>query len=209
VRRINRKLPQVKKLRILAGDPPLDWDKVKDQSEVMLDRDANVASVMERKYSPNIAEPSCSLAHFIFFHNNNTAPVGLESAVQRYERNYPGVTLVIGTVMVFYNSTPPPVTNGTANGFLAGSVARTKTSKDTWLGDVNKYYFSEMVDAYLYLGPVDLILAEPRPAEIFLNKDYMAELRRRAAIIGTSFVTAQTDPEQISDKHFSPFLYVP
>jgi hypothetical protein len=75
--------------------------------------------------------------------------------------------------------------------------------------DINKYFFSDMVDAYLYLGPADLLLSEPRPAEIFLNKDYMVELRRRAAIIGDRFLTSQTDPEQISDKYFSPFLYVP
>jgi hypothetical protein len=72
--------------------------------------------------------------------------------------------------------------------------------------DVDQYYFSNMVDAYLYLGPADLILAEPRPAEIFLDKEYMAELRRRAEIIGNEFLTDQTDAAQISDS-FNPFLY--
>ena len=37
----------------------------------------------------------------------------------------------------------------------------------TWLAEVDKTYFSKMVDAYLYLGPSDLLLVEPRPAEIF------------------------------------------
>src|SRR5437667_7898461 len=37
----------------------------------------------------------------------------------------------------------------------------------------DKTYFSEMVDPYLYLGPTSLLLVEPGPAEIFLNKDYM------------------------------------
>jgi hypothetical protein len=64
-----------------------------------------------------------------------------------------------------------------------------------------------MTDAYLYLGPADSILAEPRPAEIFLNKDYMTELRRRADIIGDRFLTDQADPNKISDQNFSPFLY--
>jgi hypothetical protein len=81
--------------------------------------------------------------------------------------------------------------------------------KGTWLAAVDKHYFYEMVDAYLYLGPADLMLAEPRPAEIFLNREYTAELRRRAAIIGDKFVTCQTDSDQISDTYFSPFLYVP
>jgi hypothetical protein len=210
VRRINQKLLPVKKLRVLAGDPPLDWNRAKDQSEVMLDRDANVASVMEKEVLSKHRRALMLFGTFHLFHSNNTAPIGLESAVQQYERNYPGVTLVIGTVMVFDNSTPPPVDSELEARMASWPVpSLVQNIKGTWLGDVDKYYFSKMVDAYLYLGPVDFILAEPRPAEIFLNKDYMAELRRRAAIIGDKFVTAQTDPDQISDKHFSPFLYVP
>jgi hypothetical protein len=210
VRRINQKLSPVKKLRVLAGDPPLVWSEVKDQSEVMLDRDANVASVMEKEVLPKHRKALMLFGTFHLFHRYNAAPIGLESAVERYERNYPGVTLVIGTAMVFDNSTPLP-----ANDELEARMASwpvpslVQNIKGTWLGDVDKYYFSKMVDAYLYLGPGDLILAEPRPAEIFLNKDYMAELRRRAAIIGNQFITAQTDPDRISDKHFSPFLFVP
>jgi hypothetical protein len=41
------------------------------------------------------------------------------------------------------------------------------------------------------------MLAEPRPAEIFLNKEYMAELNRRAKIIGDKFLTNQADPDQV------------
>jgi hypothetical protein len=73
---------------------------------------------------------------------------------------------------------------------------------------VEKYYFSQMADAYLYLGPVEFMLAEPRPAEIFLDKDYMDELRRRADIIGDRYLTDQTKPPE-PGRHFSPFLYVP
>ena len=35
----------------------------------------------------------------------------------------------------------------------------------------------KMVDAYLYLGPRDLMLKEPRPAEIFLDKVTWREMR--------------------------------
>ena len=210
VRRINQKLSPVKKLRVLAGDPPLDWNKVKEQSEVMLDRDANVASVMEKEVLSKHRRALMLFGTFHLFHNNNNAPEGLESAVQLYERNYPGVTMVIGTVMVFDNSTAPPAGNELERRMASWPVpSLVQNIKSTWLEDMDKYYFSQMVDAYLYLGPADLILAEPRPAEIFLNEDYMAELRRRAAIIGNPFLTSQTDADRISDRHFSPFLYVP
>jgi hypothetical protein len=49
VRRINQRLPPKKRLRVLAGDPPLDWSKVREHSEVMLDRDATTAAVMEKE----------------------------------------------------------------------------------------------------------------------------------------------------------------
>jgi hypothetical protein len=43
VRRINQTFSPAKRIRVLGGDPPLDWSKVKNQSEVMLDRDDNTA----------------------------------------------------------------------------------------------------------------------------------------------------------------------
>jgi len=208
VRRINERLPVERKLRVLAGDPPLDWGKVKEQSQVMLDRDANIALVMEKEVLSKHRKALMLFGTFHLFHKNKIAPKGLESAVQRYETNYPGVTMVIGTMMIFDSSTALP-----ADGELEARMAPwpapslIRQAKGTWLMDVNKYYFSEMVDAYLYLGPSDLLLSEPRPVEIFLNKEYMAELRQRAEIIGDKFLTHQTDPDQISDDQFSPFLY--
>ena len=63
------------------------------------------------------------------------------------------------------------------------------TMKDTWLADLARVYFSPdvgypRIDGYLYLGPRDLLLRQPIPADIALDEDYMAELRRRADITG-------------------------
>ena len=68
--------------------------------------------------------------------------------------------------------------------------------------------FSAMVDAYLYLGPRDLLLNEPTPAEIVLDKDYMAELQRRAAIMGP-MAPDDANPERISERDSNPFFYDP
>jgi hypothetical protein len=208
VRRVNQKLPPGKRLRVLAGDPPLDWRKVKDQSQVMLDRDANVASVMEKEVLSKHRKALMLFGTFHLSHSNKTAPRGLESAVERYEINYPGVTFVIGTAIVSRNPIPPPIINEMKEGMASWPVpSLVQNLKGTWLAGVDQYYFSKMVDAYLYLGPADLMLVEPRPAEIFLNREYMAELRRRAEIIGNKFLTNQADPDQVSDENFSPFLY--
>jgi len=64
-----------------------------------------------------------------------------------------------------------------------------------------------MVDAYLYLGPRDLQLSEPRPAEISLDKDYMTELQRRAtlSLLGDEPV----NPGKPLSGESNPFLYDP
>lgn len=208
VRRINERLSGERKLRVLAGDPPIDWGKVREHSQAMMDRDATTAIVMEKEVLSKHRKALMLFGTFHLFHKNKIAPKGLESAVQRYETDYPGVTMVIGTAMIFDSSTPPP-----APGELEARMASwsapslVREVKGTWLMGIDNYFFSEMVDAYLYLGPGALALSEPRLAEIFMDKEYMAELRRRAEIIGNKFVTNQTDPDQISDAQFSPFLF--
>jgi len=174
----------------------------------MLDRDANIASVMENEVLAKQRKALMLFGTMHLFHSNQIAPIGLESAVKRYEAKYPGVTFVIGTAIVSRNPIPSPINDEMKARMAFWPVpSLAQNLKGTWLAGVDQYYFSAMVDAYLYLGPADLILAEPRPAEIFLNREYMGELRRRAEIIGDKLITNQADPGQISDENFSPFLY--
>jgi hypothetical protein len=205
LRRINQKLAPERRLRVLAGDPPIDWSQVKDKSDVALDRDANIAVVMKREVLSKHRKALMLFGTFHLFHTNSTAPAGLESAVQRYENDYPGVTMVIGTAVVFTDPAVPADDGWQER--MASWPFPALVLQGTWLGNVSKDYFSKMVDAYLYLGPGDLMLVEPRSAEVFSNKEYMAELRRRAAIIRDTLTSDQTNPDKLSDQNFSPFLY--
>jgi hypothetical protein len=156
IRRINQKLSPERRLRVLAGDPPLDWSKVKDKSEVVLDRDASAASVMQKEVLSKRRKALMLFGTFHLFHSNSTAPRGLESAVQRYEKDYPGVTLVIGHQFVFDNSADAAKYN---NDELEARMASWPVPSlvqeigGTWLADVDKTYFSKMVDAYLLSWP--------------------------------------------------------
>jgi hypothetical protein len=209
IRRINQRLPPQKRLRMLAGDPPVDWSQVTKQSEVMLDRDASIASVMQTEVLSKHRKALMLFGEFHLFHSKPNAPEGLESAVQRYEKHYPGVTMVIGGAMVFIFPDSPPATGEELEARMASWPAPSlvQNIKSTWLWEADKTYFSKMVDAYLYLGPSSLMLVEPRPAEMFSNKSYMEELRRRAAIIGDRFVTDQMNSDNLSDLNYSPFLF--
>jgi hypothetical protein len=207
VRRINQRLPPRRRLRMLAGDPPVDWSTVKERSGVMRDRDATAASVMQKEVLSKNRKALMLFGTFHLFHSNSSAPRGLESAVQSYEKEYPGRTFVIGDALVFAGSAAPANDEWRVRMASWPAPVLVQNIKGTWLEEVDQPFFSKMVDAYLYLGPPELMLVEPRPAEIFSNKDYMAELRRRAAIIGDDFVTNQTNPDALSDQDFSPFLF--
>jgi hypothetical protein len=47
------------------------------------------------------------------------------------------------------------------------------------------------------------------PAEVALDKGYMAEPRRRAAVIGDPLIAGETNPAQILRHDANPFFYGP
>ena len=56
--------------------------------------------------------------------------------------------------------------------------------------------YADQVDAYLYLGRRDQLLKEPAPAEVTLDQAYMAEMKRRAALMAIG-PADEFDPEVI------------
>jgi hypothetical protein len=198
VRRINQKLPPEKKLRVLAGDPPIDWSTVKNQGDFgVRDRDASIASVMEKEVLSKHRKAVMLFGIGHLYHGGG--------AVGLYEKDYPGVTLIIADHIGFYNWSPLAKYNDELEARMTSwppwpVPSLVQQLRGTWLADLGVNYFSTMVDAYLYLGPRDLLLSEqsePKPVEIFLDKDYMSELQRRAAIWKASPTKSQANPEKI------------
>jgi hypothetical protein len=198
LRAVNQTLPPEKRLRVLAGDPPIDWEKVKsfDDFFKFVHRDTNIASVMEKEV---LSKHRKALMLFGTFHEIHLTDVRA-SAVSMYEKDYPGVTFVISEqiaadtqVSVAFAKWPSP------------SLARIK---GTWIGALDLGHFippptlidqdcnahndfpkhlqkpmEDLVDAILYLGPNDLAMKEQFPAYIALDADYMAEVRRRDSVL--------------------------
>src|SRR3989442_7775139 len=187
VRRLNQRLPPGKKLRVLACDPPVDWSEVESREDLrpFMDRDASIASVMETEV---LAKHRKALMIFGVYHLMH----GGGGAVGRYERKgYPNATFVIMAHNGFGNHTPLTRYNDELEKRMAAwPVPSLVAIKGTWLADLDYAYFfpdergrnliSTRVDGYLYLGPRDVLLNQPIPAANVLDKDYMAELRRRA-----------------------------
>ena len=69
---------------------------------------------------------------------------------------------------------------------------------------------SDLVDAFLYLGPQDLRLTEPIPADIALDVDYVTESRRREALAGLPGAGALKEfDQQIVNSAENPVFIVP
>lgn len=192
VRAINQRLPPNKRLRVLAGDPPIDWDQVKtsdDATRRYFQRDETIAAVMEKEVLAKHRKALMLFGTFHLMHGQAT------NAVSTYEKTYPHVTFVISDLGTYDTSR-----------FAAWPNPSLVPTKGTWLGALSpsdiwppgirildckvqdglppelRRPVEEVVDAFLYLGPRDLRLLEPVPADVVLDDEYMAELQRREAL---------------------------
>lgn len=194
-------LPAGKRLRVLAGDSPVDWDQLKSLQDgpKLPSRDVTIASVMEKEV---FSKHRKALMLFGLFHLLHS--VRDSSAVSIYEKNYPNLTFVISDLGDFDTDSPTLSSSALAS-WPIPSLAR---AKGTLLGtlDLNDFFpalaitsdcsvyteypkelqrpMADLVDAFLYLGPQDLRLTEQMPADIALDVDYMMELQRRASLAG-------------------------
>jgi hypothetical protein len=181
VRRINEKLPPAKKLRVLAGDPPVDWSKVHSLDDLMpfMDRDTAIASVME---SEVLSKHRKALMLFGLAHMTHGG-----GAVGTYEQHYPHSTFVIADHRGFTKDN-----DALENRMTSWPVPSLTRVKRTWLDRLDSSYFegfpgqwgSAAVDAYLYVGRRDHLMHQPISARTVLDEDYIAELERRAATLG-------------------------
>jgi hypothetical protein len=233
VRAINQKLPAAKRLRVLAGDSPIEWDKLTSMKDMQdaprkyFDRDGSIASVMK---SEVLAKHRKGLMLFGTFHLMHGAA---HSAVGAYEKDYPGVTFVISDLLTF-NANLPDVPH---NPFAAWPVPSLAAAKGTWVGalDISHFFpplimfnkdcnvvngfpkdvqkpMAELVDAFLYLGPQELALNEQKPADIALDADYRKEMLRREAFTrfpGMPVMTEKEHDEEIVKSAEHPLFEMP
>lgn len=182
VRRVNQ--TAAKKVRVLAGDPPVDWSTVQGPADVELDRDQHIADVVKTQV---LAKNRKALLLFGLRHLVH----GFNNAVQRYEQDYPGVTYVVAYHRRFERD------NDQLEARMASwPVPSLVPFAGTWLGDLDASYFPDTeeappgahgypgVDAYLYLGRRDVLLAGQLNVRSLVDQSYLAELDRRADVLG-------------------------
>jgi hypothetical protein len=204
VLRINATLPPARRLRVLACDPPIDWNKVNGPQDLTpyTDRDANIAAVMEKEV---LSKHRKALMLFGWDHMLHTG-----GAVARYEQRYPGVTFTIVNHEGFATN------NGELEQRMASWPVPSLTSiKGTWLASLDSSYYGlppgekghPGADGYLYLGPRDFLLHQPISSRTVLDETYLAELQQRAVTIkaptaGLAYPAAQFQRETRSSVFF-------
>jgi hypothetical protein len=213
IRRINQRLPAERRLRVVAADPPIDWTTVKTESEVkgfLSNRDANIASVMEQEVlaKRRRALMLFGLGHLTHAANINLASAGFaipDTAVARYEKKYPGVTFVIDQYAGPACGSVGPSSTAPALAAFETRMASMPVPSLVFAKETGVPTFGR-IDAYLYLGPRDLLLAELRPASVFVDQAFMAELQRRAALMPRG-LNDQINPDFVRQEDSSTFLY--
>ena len=206
IRGINAHQPANRQIRILAGDPPINWDQVHSAADIrpFQDRDGHFASVVEHEVLAKHLRALLIVGSGHVLKRPVTwappTPPGSPTVTILVEQAYPHSVFVIQPHDGFGDET------ATLEPRLAQwSVPSLAIVRDTWLGrldaavlfrgklrrvgsDPNKpedpfpgIAVQDLVDAYLYLGPA----ASLRETDFALKTDpaYAAEIHRRIGLM--------------------------
>jgi hypothetical protein len=203
VRAVNQKLPKAKRVRVLLGDPPIDWDGAKSYSDVapFLARDDHFASVTEKEV---LSKGRKALLIAGVFHLYRCCPSMSNpgTVTLQIERRHPGAVFVVLPHLGFDERNDE--LEARLSSWPKPGIAHLK---NTWLGDFNpdlvypvskmlvvirrdgtrvpapspyeKLKFQDITDAYLYLGPKDSLVRDSVPPEVERDEEYKRELDRR------------------------------
>jgi hypothetical protein len=204
VRAVNRRQPAGRRLRVLLGDPPVDWARAQRTEDVrpwLGRRDEHYADVVAREVLDRGRRALLIAGAGHFFRISEFDPAD-GVVVQRLERRHPGATFVVLPHCGFAETAEFSALEARLAGWPLESLAHLA---GTWLGAVDardllgadtvaewggfvgrdgrpveRVTLAELVDAYLYLGPrASLTVSAPNPAIYRGDPAYLAELRRR------------------------------
>lgn len=205
VRRINLGLPASKRLRVVAGEPPVNWPVVTPtiyHDDYLAHREGHIASVLEDEVMAKHRTALMFYGGAHVAHGVRKPEPGWGMAMEYFESKHPGVAFVV-----------TPYVGATAGRLPCGAPAKTGNVdvdarmsswpvpslarvKDTWLSDLTARRNSlppgvagrpglqslagvDPADAVLYLGPPRLLLAQLPSVITFADTAYLTMLRDR------------------------------
>ncbi len=205
VRAINQNLPKTKRVRVLLGDPPVDWDVIKSTSDFMpfTERDEHFARVVEKEVF-NKGRKALLIAgtfHLI------RCQMKFTNVALRVEKLRPGSLFIVmphhgfaernDELEMRLSSLPKPalvIVKNTWLGDLSTDLIYPVLKRLTELmpdgtpvpdsSPLRRLKFQDITDAYLYFGPKASLIEDRLPPEVERDVDYKRELDRRRKIWG-------------------------
>jgi hypothetical protein len=194
IRSVNQKLPKDRRLRVVCGDPPIDWTRVETRNDIapfLGFRDEHYASVVRYDVLALRRKALLVMGSGHFQRRDGKPSLIEQQMIQAFVKPYvilPGSDIV-GTyddLDARFEQQPAPWLMEMKGSWLAGlprwqespvigypAMAALKTKVGTW---------EQSADAYLYLGPRDK-LTQGGTAFDLEGTPYGSELRRRWKII--------------------------
>jgi len=225
VRAVNRTLPPTQRLRVLLGDPPIDWSqiqftRIEDTYPWMGQREDHYVEVVETQ----VLAPGyhglliAGMGHFVREWAALDAP-DVHNIVQRLERKHLGFVHVVFPHIGFGAET------NTLEPYLADwPIPSLISLRTTWLGELDAALhfgnfqppgvespplkpgltLSHLADSYLYLGPKhSLTRSTCNPAIYRGDEPYLSELQNRqnasAGIFTVDSLLTEGDPRLFPD----------
>jgi hypothetical protein len=169
IREVNRKLPPVGRFRVIGGDTPIDWTKIRTHSDwaALGDNNVSFASVI-------MDEIAKGRKLFVVLGTNHVTKNGDRNqdpdVTTRVKSRFPGSTFVV----LLYNM--PQMAD-----WPVPSIYRLRGTHFGTMEDAKGVRLDRLADALLYLGPKSALkMVKPRLSSI--DPAYLNELERRSMI---------------------------
>jgi hypothetical protein len=184
VRAANAKLPKQRRLRVLLGDPPINWDQVRSREDIALFlpfRDEYYASVVRQEVLAKNRK-ALLIMGFGHFRRNTDRPGFIENELLMALVE-PYVIMTGSNMVGAYDELDPRFEQSPAPWLIE--------MKGSWLGDLPVQgprggpaaTWKQTADAYLYLGPRDKVTVVNNGRSALEGTAYGEELQRRMAIM--------------------------
>jgi hypothetical protein len=176
IRQVNQGLPPSRRLRVLAGDSPIDWTKIHTHAEwaALGDNDISFAEVIANEV---LAKKRRAL---VVLGANHVKKSGNTNTTTQIESRYPGSIFVV--LLDYWGLLTPDTQNEIDS--LGRSTPVIYALAGTPLGEASHQKgtpLSKQADALLYLGPPNGFTMA-FPARGSLEPAYLEEIDRRSMI---------------------------
>ena len=207
VREVNRALPEARRVRVLLGDPPIDWSAVERGEDVkrFLDqREPHFASVVLDEVLARGRRALLLAGSFHVLRPGPGAGVGL-NVVGQIERQHHGSTFVVVPSIGFAPTMPAEQACALEGRLASWPAPSLAPIADTWYGSLDAGLVfggvsvfigpdgkpvdpfagskvGDLADAILYLGPHDALTLAVESPFVYRDDSYVQELKRRQLI---------------------------